>query len=271
MFAKTKIAVIGAGKLGEALIAGLIDAGVVKKQQFIATAAHRERLGALGKKVGVETTLSNADAVRKSQIILLCVKPQVVGDVLRQIADDLTPHHLLISVAASVTTKFMEGILTKPVPVIRAMPNTPCLIKEGMTAFAAGKHANTHHMQQARKIFDAIGRSIIVDEKHMDAVTGLSASGPAFVYIIIESFIEAGVKVGLPREVATLLAAQMVHGAASMVLETGEHPAKLKDIVTTPAGCTVDGILELEDGGLRTTLIKAVVKATVRARELVNG
>ena len=271
MFAKTKIAVIGAGKLGEALIGGLIDAGVVKKQQFIATAAHRERLGTLGKKFGIEATLSNAEAVRKSQIVLLCVKPQVVGDVLRQVADELTPQHLLISVAASVTTKFMEGILTKPVPVIRAMPNTPCLIKEGMTSFSAGKHANTHHMQQARRIFDAIGRSIIVDEKHMDAVTGLSASGPAFVYIIIESFIEAGVKVGLPRDVATLLSAQMVHGAASMVLETGEHPAKLKDIVTTPAGCTVDGILELEDGGLRTTLIKAVVKATVRARELVNG
>src|SRR3982751_4512902 len=144
MFAKTKIAVIGAGKLGEALIGGLVDAGVVKKQQFIATAAHRERLGVLEKKLGIEGTLSNAEAVRKSQIILLCVKPQVVGDVLRQIADNLTPQHLLISVAASVPTTFMEGILTKPVPVIRAMPNTPCLIKKGMTAFAPGKHANTH-------------------------------------------------------------------------------------------------------------------------------
>jgi len=183
----------------------------------------------------------------------------------------LTPQHLLISVSASVTTKYMEGILAKSVPVIRTMPNTPCLIKEGMTAIAPGKHATAHHVQQARKMFDAIGRSLIVDEKHMDAVTGLSASGPAFVYIIIESFIEAGVKVGLPRDVATLLAAQMVHGAASMVLESGEHPAKLKDVVTTPAGCTIDGILELEDGGLRTTLIKAVVKATERARELVNG
>jgi len=271
MLEKSKIAVIGAGKLGEALITGMIDAGVVKKQQFIATVAHRERLNLLQKKLGVEMTLSNGEAVRKSQIVLLCVKPQVVGDVLKQIADDLTPQHLLISVAASVTTRFMEGILAKPVPVIRTMPNTPCLIKEGMSAIAPGKHASAHHVQQARKIFDAIGRSLIVDEKHMDAVTGLSASGPAFVYIIIESFIEAGVKVGLPRDVATLLAAQMVHGSASMVLQTGEHPAKLKDVVTTPAGCTIDGILELEDGGLRTTLIKAVVKATVRARELVNG
>jgi pyrroline-5-carboxylate reductase len=151
------------------------------------------------------------------------------------------------------------------------MPNTPCFIKKGMTAIAPGKHATPEHVALAQKIFDGIGRTLILDEKHMDAVTGLSASGPAFVYIIIESFVEAGVKVGLPREAATQLAAQMVLGASSMVLETGEHPAKLKDIVTTPAGCTIDGILELEDGGLRVTLIKAVVRATHRAKELVNG
>lgn len=271
MLDKTKVAVIGAGKLGEALIAGLIDAGIVRKEQFIATAAHQERLQQIRKKLGVKTTLSNGEAVRAARIVLLCVKPQIVGEVLRQVADDLTPGHLLISVAASVSTGFMENILAKAVPVVRAMPNTPCLIKDGMTAVSAGKHANAHHVQQAKSIFDAIGRTLIVDEKHMDAVTGLSASGPAFVYIIIESFIEGGVKVGLPRDVATLLAAQMVHGAASMVLETGEHPAKLKDVVTTPAGCTVDGLLELEDGRLRVTLIKAVDRATRRARELVNG
>jgi len=147
MLPKTKIAVIGAGKLGEAIISGMIEAGVVKKQQFIATAAHRERVNLLQKKLGIETSLSNGEAVRKSQIVLLCVKPQVVGDVLRQIADDLTPQHLLISVAASVTTKFMEAILVNPVPVVRTMPNTPCLIKEGMTAIAPGKHATAHHVQ----------------------------------------------------------------------------------------------------------------------------
>ncbi len=271
MFENKRIAVLGAGKLGEALITGMIEAGIVSKKQFIATAAHKERLGILKKKLDVEATLSNGEAVRKSHLVLVCVKPQTVEEVLRQVADDLTPDHVVISVAASVTTKFMEDILTKPVPVIRTMPNTPCFIKKGMTAIAPGKHATADHVAQARKIFDGIGRTLILDEKHMDAVTGLSASGPAFVYIIIESFVEAGVKVGLPREAATLLAAQMVLGASSMVLETGEHPAKLKDIVTTPAGCTIDGILELEDGGLRVTLIKAVVKATQRARELVNG
>lgn len=271
MFENKRIAVLGSGKLGEALISGMLDAGIVKKEQFIATAAHRERLDLIQKKLGIETTLSNGEAVRKAQLVLLCVKPQTVEEVIRQIADDLTLDHLLISVAASVSSKLIENILDKPIPVIRTMPNTPCLIRKGMTAISPGRNARPEHVEQARMIFDAIGRSLIVDEKHMDAVTGLSASGPAFVYIIIESFIEAGVKVGLPREVATKLAAQMVLGASSMVLETGEHPAKLKDIVTTPAGCTIDGILELEEGGLRVTLIKAVVRATERAKELLNG
>ena len=271
MFEDKKIAVLGAGKLGEALITGLIDARVAKKDQFIATAAHSERLDQLRGKFGVETTLSNSEAVRKAHVVLLCVKPQTVGEVVRQISDELTPGHLLISVAASVTIRFIEDLIRQSVPIIRVMPNTPCLIKQGMSAIAVGKHATSEHVGHAQKIFDAIGRSLIVDEKHMDAVTGLSARGPAFVYIIIESFVEAGVKVGLPRETATQLATQMVLGAASMVQQTGEHPAKLKDIVTTPAGCTIDGILELEEGGLRVTLIKAVVRATQRARELVNG
>jgi pyrroline-5-carboxylate reductase len=271
MFDNRRIAVLGAGKLGEALITGMLDAGIVSKKQFIATAAHKERVDQLRSKLDIETTLSNGEAVRKAHLVLLCVKPQTVEEVLRQVEEDLTPNHIVISVAASVTTRLMEGIINKPVPVVRTMPNTPCLVKTGMTAIAPGKYATAEHVAQARKIFDAIGRTVILDEKHMDAVTGLSASGPAFVYIIIESFVEAGVKVGLPREAATQLAAQMVLGAATMVLETGEHPAKLKDIVTTPAGCTIDGILELEDGGLRVTLIKAVVRATLRAKELVSG
>ncbi len=271
MFENKRIAVLGAGKLGEALITGMLDAGIVSKKQFIATAAHPERLDQVRAKLDIETTLSNSEAVRKGHLVLVCVKPQTVEEVLRQVTDVLTPSHLVISVVASVTTRFIENILDKPVPVIRAMPNTPCLIKKGMTAISPGQNAAPEHIAQARKIFDAIGRTLILDERHMDAVTGLSASGPAFVYIIIESFVEAGVKVGLPRDVATQLAAQMVLGASSMVLETGEHPAKLKDIVTTPAGCTIDGILELEDGGLRVTLIKAVVRATHRAKELVNG
>jgi len=173
-------------------------------------------------------------------------------------------------VAASVPTTQIENALRGSIPVVRAMPNTPCVTGKGMTALCRGKHAGTTHLEMASALFDVVGRTVVVDEKHMDAVTGLSASGPAYIYIILESLAEAGVKVGLPRDVATLLAAQTTLGAASVVLETGDHPALLKDAVTTPAGCTIDGILELEEGKLRVTLIKAVVKATQRARELAH-
>ena len=155
--------------------------------------------------------------------------------------------------------------------VVRAMPNTPCLIRQGMTALAAGLHATEDDVLMAREIFSSMGRCVVVEEKHMDAITGLSASGPAYVYLIIESLAEAGVKMGLPRDLSTELSAQTLLGASAMVLHTGEHPAKLKDIVTTPAGCTIDGLLELEEGGLRVTLIKAVVRAGQRARELVES
>jgi len=172
-------------------------------------------------------------------------------------------------VAASVSTAYMEDVLQGPIPVVRAMPNTPCVVGAGMTGLCKGNHATQAQLETARQFFDTVGRTVLVEEKHMDAVTGLSASGPAFVYIILESLAEAGVKVGLPRDVATLLSAQTLHGAARVALETGDHPAQLKDAVTTPAGCTIDGIMELEDGKLRVTLIKAVVKATERAKELI--
>jgi pyrroline-5-carboxylate reductase len=174
-------------------------------------------------------------------------------------------------VAASVPTSHIENALGSNVAVIRAMPNTPCSLGCGMTALCKGKFADTHHVEAACALFNVVGKTVVVDEKHMDAVTGLSASGPAYIYIILESLAEAGVKVGLPRDVATLLAAQTTLGAATVVLETGDHPALLKDAVTTPAGCTIDGIMELEEGKLRVTLIKAVVKAAQRAKELAYG
>jgi len=265
-----KIAVLGAGKLGETLIKGLLEAGVINIANVRITAGHQQRLDQMRERFGVAGTLSNNVAAAAADIIIVAVKPQTVPIVMAEIGDSLTPSQLLISVAASVSTAFIEKHLTAPVPVIRAMPNTPCQLNKGMTGIAAGKNASGEHLELAKFIFDAVGRTIVADEKHMDAITGLSASGPAFIYIIIESLAEAGVKVGLPRDVATELAAQTVVGAGSMVLETHEHPAKLKDMVTTPAGCTIDGILELEEGGLRVTLIKAVVKATQRAKELLE-
>jgi pyrroline-5-carboxylate reductase len=270
MLKAKKLAVLGAGKLGETLIRGLVEANVISAKHVTVTAGHQQRVDEVVERFGVAGTLSNADAAKGADVIIVSVKPQKVPLVLSEIGDVIDQTQLLISVAASVSCAFIEKHIKAPVPVIRAMPNTPCLLKQGMTGLAAGAHAKRDQVELARFIFDAVGRTVIVDEQHMDAITGLSASGPAFIYIIIESLAEAGVKVGLPRDIATELAAQTVVGAGSMVLATGEHPAKLKDTVTTPAGCTIDGILELEDGGLRVTLIKAVVKATQRAKELLE-
>lgn len=265
--AKTSIAVLGAGKLGEAIIRGLLAAGRTKPGQIVVTAAHRTRVEDLAQRLGVRTATSNAEAVKGAAMILLSVKPNQVDAVAREIAPHVSAKQLVVSVASSASTAFIEQRLKAGVPVVRAMPNTPAMIRRAMTALSAGKHAGPEHLKRARAVFDAVGRTLIVDEQHLDAVTGLSASGPAFIFIVIESLAEAGVKVGLPRVIATELAAQTVLGAGAMVLETGEHPAKLKDEVTTPSGTTIDGILELEEGGLRVTLIKAVVRATQRASQ----
>ncbi len=267
----SRIAVIGAGKLGEGLIGGLLDVGIVKVGQIVATARHQERLDDLSKRLGIETTLRNDRAVRGASLIILAVKPQAMGEALKSIRRLVTRNQLVVSVAASVSTAFIEKGLKAAVPVVRAMPNTPCLIRQGMTVISRGRHAVDRHLDAARQLFEPLGRCMTLDERHMDAVTGLSASGPAYLYVVIESLAEGGVKMGLPREVATVLAAQMVLGAGAMVLDSGEHPAKLKDVVTTPAGCTIDGLLELEEGGLRVTLIKAVARAAGRAAELIDG
>jgi pyrroline-5-carboxylate reductase len=264
-----KLAVLGTGKLGGILLRAYLKQELFSPKRVTATVKHAEKASALAKELGVSVTTENAKAARGADIVLLGVKPQVVGDVLKEIAPELTEKTLVISVAASVPTSYIEQRLGGKVPVVRAMPNTPASVGCGMTGICRGVHAQTEHLETARAMFNAVGRTVVVDEKNMAAVTGLSASGPAFAYIILESLAEAGVKVGLPRDVATLLAAQTMKGAASVVLETGDHPALLKDAVTTPAGCTIDGIMELEEGKLRVTLIKAVVKATSRAGELL--
>jgi pyrroline-5-carboxylate reductase len=272
-----KLAVLGSGKLGGILLRAYLKQGLFRPKNVTATVKHSEKATLLAKELGVFVTTDNRKAVKGADIVLLGVKPQVIAEVLKEIAGEVSDDTLIISVAASVPTSYLEQHLAaanaagkdKHVPVIRAMPNTPAAVGCGMTGICKGAHAGAEHLEIARAMFDAVGRTVVVDEKNMDAVTGLSASGPAFAYIILESLAEAGVKVGLPRDVATLLAAQTMKGSASVVLETGDHPALLKDAVTTPAGCTIDGILELEEGKLRVTLIKAVVKATSRAGELL--
>jgi pyrroline-5-carboxylate reductase len=271
-----KLAVLGAGKLGGILLRAYLKQGLFEAKCVTATVKHGEKTAARAKQLGVAVTSDNRKAVKDAEIILLAVKPQAVAEVLDEIAPEIRTKRLLVSVAASVPTSYLEqqlaaasGGQSNKVAVVRAMPNTPAAVGCGMTAICRGAHAGPADVEIAQTMFDAVGRTVVVDEKNMDAVTGLSASGPAFAYIILESLAEAGVKVGLPRDVATLLAAQTMKGSASVVLETGEHPALLKDAVTTPAGCTIDGILELEEGKLRVTLIKAVVKATSRAGELL--
>lgn len=265
-----KIALLGAGKMGGILLNAFVSSGLLGREQIVATVAHEDRARALEARLGVRCTTSNLEAVSSADLILLGVKPTQVGDVVQQISPALDLGKLIISFAASVSTDEIERLAGIDIAVIRAMPNTPATLGAGMTALARGKFASPDQMTLAEQMFRTVGRVVEVDEKHMDAVTGLSGSGPAFLYIILEALAEAGVNVGLPRDIATQLAAQTAYGAARMVLETGAHPALLKDEVTTPAGCTVDGILELEAGGLRVTLIKAVKRATERARELAK-
>ncbi len=265
------VAVLGAGKMGGILLQAFLKQNLFAPDQIHATVGHSERAVALSTQWGVDVSTDNLEAARKSDLILLGVKPFQVPDLVEQIRPALSPAKTLVSFAASVKTRAIEDAAGMEIAVIRAMPNTPAALGAGATGLCRGRFVSDAQMDLAQRIFETVGRAVIVDEKHMDAVTGLSASGPAFIYIVIEALAEAGVKVGLPRDTATQLAAQTVFGAGKMVLETGYHPALLKDAVTTPAGCTIDGILELEEGGLRVTLIKAVMRATQRAKELAAG
>jgi len=266
---RQRLAILGLGKMGSILMQAFRKQNVVHAENIFATVQHPERAANLAAKYGIKVTTDNRAAVADADIVLLCVKPQVLGDVVQEIAGGVRDNQLIISIAASVPTSYVEKRLPEGIPVIRAMPNTPSMVGAGMTAFCCGVAVKHADLEVVQTLFGTVGQVVRVDEKHMDAVTGLSASGPAYIYMIMESLAEGGVKMGLPRDIATQLAAQTVLGSAKMVLETGDHPALLKDAVATPAGCTVDGILELEEGGLRVTLIKAVVKASQRAKELL--
>lgn len=270
--AQKKIAVLGCGKMGTILLASFLKRKLVTPEEAVATVQHGDRSQELSRELGgVPVGTDNRAAVARAQIVLLCVKPQVLGQLLDEIASALDPGTLVISIAASTTTSFIQQKLGKDALVVRAMPNTPAMVGAAMTAVCAGPVAKPEHLETAKHLFESVGRALVVDEKHMDAITALSASGPAFTFVILESLAEAGVKVGLPREMATTLAAQTLFGSALLALETGHHPALLKDAVTTPAGCTIEGLMELEKGGLRVTLMNAVIKTTIRARELMTS
>jgi pyrroline-5-carboxylate reductase len=266
-----RVAVLGAGKMGGILLQAFLKENLFATDQIHSTVGHAERALALSTQWGVDVGTNNLEAASKADLILIGVKPLQVPDLIAEIRPALTAEKTLVSIAASVKTRSIEEAAGLDIGVIRAMPNTPSALGAGIAALCRGRFVSEAQIELAQRIFETVGRTVIVDEKHMDAVTGLSASGPAYIYIIIEALAEAGVKVGLARDIATQLAAQTTFGAAKMVLETGYHPALLKDAVTTPAGCTIDGILELEEGGLRVTLIKAVMRATERAKQLAAG
>lgn len=266
-----RVAVLGAGKMGGILLQAFLKQNLFAPEQIHATVGHQERAVALSTQWGVDVSTNNLEAARQSDLILVGVKPFQVPGLMAEIKPALTAKKMVVSFAASVKTRAIEEASGLEMAVVRAMPNTPSALGAGAAALCRGRFVTDAQMEMAERMFETVGRTVTVDEKHMDAVTGLSGSGPAYVYIILEALAEAGVKVGLPRDIATQLAAQTAFGAAKMVLETGYHPALLKDAVTTPAGCTIDGILELEEGGLRVTLIKAVMRATERARQLAAG
>ncbi|MBK8480479.1 MAG: pyrroline-5-carboxylate reductase [Proteobacteria bacterium] len=263
-----KIAFLGAGNMGQALIRGLLEAKRVTAEQLVASDTRAEQRTTCWERYGIHTSASNQDAARGAAVVVLAVKPQVVVAVLDEVRETLEPEALVISIAAGVTIASLEARLRPGGHVVRTMPNVCSLVREGATALSAGAHATDRDLDTARRIFDSVGLSVVVDESLMDAVTGLSGSGPAYIFMVIEALSDAGVKAGLARADAHALACQTVLGAAKLALETKEHPGRLKDMVCSPGGTAIAAVHELEKGGLRTTLINAVEVAANRAADL---
>ena len=262
------IGFIGAGNMAGALINGILQARLCSPQALFASDVKDAQLKKVKKSYGIQTSKDNTQVISQVNTVVLAIKPQNSEKVLSEITPAITKKHLIISIVAGITTKHIAKHLGGNLPVIRVMPNTPALIQEGASVLSAGKYATEAHLKKALNLFSAVGKVVTVDEHLMDAVTGLSGSGPAYVFLFIEALADAGVKMGLPRSTAQLLAMQTCLGAAKMVSETGEHPAKLRDMVTSPGGTTITGLHKLEAGGLRNTIIDAVEAATKRSKEL---
>jgi pyrroline-5-carboxylate reductase len=265
---KERIGFIGGGKMGEALVKGVLRAKLSSAGKIIVSDVDKKRCQILEKETGIKTTQENKKVTSGSDIIILAIKPNVMGDILEELKNDITPKHLVVSIAAGIPLSFIESFLNKGCRVIRVMPNTPCLVGETAAGYALGKNATRNDGKLVGQILNAVGKSFLLEEKHLDAVTGLSGSGPAFIYMVIEALTDGGVKMGLPRDVSTTLAAQTAFGAAKMVLEAGMHIGELKDFVTSPGGTTIEGLHALEKGGIRNALINAVEAATKKSKRL---
>lgn len=257
------VGVIGAGVMGQTLLKGLFDAGLLSPSQAWASCKSDESCARVEDALGVRAVRDYRDALANTDLLLLCVKPSQAPSVLANVREAPLPADALcISILAGVTTAQLESLHGRPNPWVRAMPNTPCVVGAGMTVVAAGHHATGTHLAVAERVFSAVGRCEVVEEQYCNAITALSGSGPAYMYLVLEALADAGVRVGLRRDLALTLVAQTMMGSAKMALETGRHPASLRDDVTTPAGCTIGGLLMLEDGKIRSVLARAVEEAT---------
>jgi pyrroline-5-carboxylate reductase len=254
------IAIIGAGTMGRTIATGMVRANIVSGSQITISDRVPALAESLAKELGARSAQRNTEACRDAEVVLLCVKPNDMAKVIHDLCDRQAfwPRATIISIAAGITTAMIEQWIGHPMAVVRAMPNTPCMIGKGMTVLSKGAHAKDEHMELAHSIFSTLGRCIVLEEKHMNVVTSLSGSGPAFLYVMMESLSDGAVMCGLPRQVATEMVAQVALGAAEMVLSSGREPSALKHDVTTPGGCTIAGLLTLEDGKIRSVLARAV-------------
>jgi pyrroline-5-carboxylate reductase len=260
---------IGAGNMGEVLIRGLLQSGKVEKTDIIASDAVPERLKYIANTYGIRTTASNVELVENASIVIIAVKPQNIDDLLEELSSSSHENHQFISIAAGITTEKLAKKMHHKSGIIRVMPNAPASVLAGIAAIYPGRNISPSDLERAIAIFECVGRAVIIkNEALMDVVTGLSGSGPAFVFMMIESLSDAGVQLGISRKEASLLAAQTVYGAAKMLLETGKHTSELRDIVATPGGTTFAGLKSLEKGNFRSTVMDAVEAATIRSREL---
>jgi len=263
-----KIGFIGSGNMAHAIISGLLSCGVIKRKNIFSSDPSPQRRDQFSKEFSIETFSSNIQMVNKSDVIILAIKPQVMEKVLNELKGQIKQEHLLISIVAGIPIVFISKVLGNNLKIIRVMPNAPAIVKEGISAISHGKNISHKELALAEDIFNSIGKTVFLEESYLDAVTGLSGSGPAYIFLIIESLIEGGVASGLPWEISKELVLQTVAGSVSMIRITGKHPSELKGMVTSPGGTTIAGLKVLEDKKIRFAIIKAVESATKRASQL---
>jgi pyrroline-5-carboxylate reductase len=265
------LAVLGAGKAGEALIAGVLSSGWREPGEIVATALHQERIDEVVERHGVRGTLSNGEAVRGAGVVVLGVKPQDIEALLTEISGTVTAEQTVISLVAAIPTRLIESHLSDRVPVVRAMPNTPMTVHEGMAGISAGAYAEEQHLARAEEVLGSVGRTVRVEEGYMDAITAVSGSGPAYFALLAESMIEAGILLGLSREISTDLVVQTMLGTAKLLRDGKMHPVELREAVTSPGGTTIAAIRELEQAGVRAAFLNAIQAAMKRSKELAEG